>query len=93
MLVQFDTSTKKGLKDMKRAMENNEYEKVGELAHKLAPPSRHLGLEKLLQQLKEIEVQAATKNKTDILNLINEAYQNAEKASKHLFAQFNKINK
>lgn len=93
MLVQFETSTKKGLEEMQVAIENNDFIKVGELAHKLAPPSRHLGLEKLLAQFKEIEKHASGKNRDNIICLISEANQNTSQASMHLLAQFNKINK
>ena len=93
MLDQFESSTQKGLAEMKSAIEKDAFTEVGELAHKLASPSRHLGLNQLLATFKEIEAQSKENNKTSIVVLINEATERVTSASDNLNNQFNKINK
>jgi signal transduction histidine kinase/CheY-like chemotaxis protein/HPt (histidine-containing phosphotransfer) domain-containing protein len=64
MLVSYSDSSEKGLKDMKEALISGQLGKVSELAHKLLPPSRHIGASDMCNLLKNIE--EGIKNKVEI---------------------------
>jgi CheY-like chemotaxis protein len=55
MLVSFIDSTRKGLEEMHEAVKAGQFESVAELAHKMLPPSRHIGATNLCSLLKKIE--------------------------------------
>jgi signal transduction histidine kinase/DNA-binding response OmpR family regulator len=55
MLVTFNDTTQKGLKEMQESMESDQMENVADIAHKLLPPSRHIGASDLCSLLKKIE--------------------------------------
>ena len=55
MLEKFIDSFESGFKVMVDAIQSNKYEEIGNAAHKLASPCRHLGADELLNMLKEIE--------------------------------------
>jgi signal transduction histidine kinase/CheY-like chemotaxis protein/HPt (histidine-containing phosphotransfer) domain-containing protein len=55
MLVSFIDSTRKGLDEMHEAVKEGQFESVAELAHKMLPPSRHIGAADLCSLLKRIE--------------------------------------
>ncbi|MCB2195688.1 MAG: response regulator [Bacteroidetes bacterium] len=93
MIQQFKISTEKGLKEIKIALENEQYEMVSDLAHKLVPSSRHLGVKKLVKALKIIEENALNENKTLILELIQEAEEVTTIAMKSLQNQFQELTK
>lgn len=93
MIQQFKISTEKGLKEIKIALENEQYEMVADLAHKLVPSSRHLGVKKLVKALKIIEENALNENKTLILELIQEAEEVTTIAMKSLQNQFQELTK
>jgi signal transduction histidine kinase/FixJ family two-component response regulator/HPt (histidine-containing phosphotransfer) domain-containing protein len=55
MLITFIKSNEKGLDEMFENIKTGEEEKIGDLAHKLLPPCRHLGAGDLIAILTEIE--------------------------------------
>ncbi len=55
MLITYLETTTKGLLDMKEAAVSGQWYTVGELAHKLLPPSRHIGAAGLSDYLRQIE--------------------------------------
>lgn len=55
MLISFIESTQKGLDEMQESVKSGNYESVAELAHKLSPPSKHVGATDLANLLKKIE--------------------------------------
>ncbi len=91
MIEQFERSTIDGFKEMKFAIEQEKYVLVGDLAHKLAPASRHLELNKLLAQLKEIEAKAKAKDKVQIEKLYTEAKDSFSEAQKNLRKQLEQL--
>ncbi len=67
MIELFIKNTRTNLKEMLEAMKKEDWATVSMKAHKIAPPSRHLGLMQLVNKLKEIETKA--QKKQDIKNL------------------------
>jgi signal transduction histidine kinase/CheY-like chemotaxis protein/HPt (histidine-containing phosphotransfer) domain-containing protein len=55
MLVSFINTTQKGLKDMQEAVNSGQPEAVGDLAHKLLSPCRHIGAMDLYNLLSAID--------------------------------------
>jgi signal transduction histidine kinase/DNA-binding NarL/FixJ family response regulator len=55
MLISFIDSTKKGIEEMNEAIKTGQLEPVAELAHKLLPPSRHIGASELCTLFRKIE--------------------------------------
>jgi signal transduction histidine kinase/DNA-binding response OmpR family regulator len=55
MLVSFDCTTNKGLKEMQEAAQAEQWETVANLAHKMLPPCRHIGAMELHKLLRRIE--------------------------------------
>jgi signal transduction histidine kinase/DNA-binding NarL/FixJ family response regulator len=55
MLVTFIDTTTRGMEEMKEAASSDQWERVAEIAHKLLPPSRHVGAGTLTDLLKQIE--------------------------------------
>ncbi len=55
MLKVFIENTHDGMKKMKEAIENNDWDKAGMQAHRLAAPHRHLGMKAIVKILKTIE--------------------------------------
>jgi signal transduction histidine kinase/CheY-like chemotaxis protein/HPt (histidine-containing phosphotransfer) domain-containing protein len=55
MLVSFIDSTKKDIYDMQKAIKHGQLDVVADLAHKMLPPSRHIGAMDLFNTLKKIE--------------------------------------
>ena len=70
MIIQFEKTTLEGLDEMETAVDEGRFGTVRELAHKLTPPGRHLGLSLLLEQLREIERKAPRGNKMLLRDLI-----------------------
>ncbi len=91
MITQFEKSTLQGLQEMERALNEGRFGTVRELAHKLTPPSRHLGLTRLLEQLREIERKAPRGNKLLLGELIKQARESSSEAGKDLHAQFRQL--
>lgn len=74
MLISFTETTEKGLNEMMEAKISGKMQQIAELAHKLMPPSRHIGASDLCDFLKKIE--DCIHNKSDgnlIEKLINES--------------------
>jgi signal transduction histidine kinase/FixJ family two-component response regulator len=55
MLLSFIDSTKKGFNDMQDFVKSGQLDAVADLAHKMLPPSRHIGALDLCNLLKKIE--------------------------------------
>jgi len=55
MLVSFNNTTKKGLKEMQDAVISGQWEKVADLSHKMMSPCRHIGAMELYALLGKIE--------------------------------------
>jgi len=91
MIVQFEKSTHQGLDEMETAVEENRFGTVRDLAHKLIPPGRHLGLSQLLGQLREIELKAPRGNKMLLRELISQARESSSMAGKSLHEQFRQL--
>jgi signal transduction histidine kinase/CheY-like chemotaxis protein len=91
MIIQFEKTTFEGLDEMEAAVEEGRFGTVRELAHKLMPPGRHLGLSLLLRQLREIEMKAPRGNKILLRELISQARKSSSLAGKSLHAQFRQM--
>jgi signal transduction histidine kinase/CheY-like chemotaxis protein len=88
MIIQFEKTTLEGLDEMEVAVDEGRFGSVRDLAHKLIPPGRHLGLSMLLEQLREIELKAPRGNKILLRELINGARKSSTLAGQSLHAQF-----
>jgi len=91
MILQFEKTTFEGLDEMETAVEEGRFGTVRDLAHKLMPPGRHLGLSVLLLQLREIEMKAPRGNKILLRELISQARISSSMAGKSLHAQFRQM--
>jgi HPt (histidine-containing phosphotransfer) domain-containing protein len=91
MIRQFEASTHEGLQEMEAAVEEGRFGTVRELAHKLASPARHLGLNLLLDLLKEIERKAPRGNKLALRELIRNTRERSVKAAQTLMEQFREM--
>jgi len=91
MIIQFEKTTLKGLDEMEAAVEEGMFGTVRELAHKLIPPGRHLGLSLFVEQLGEIEMKAPRGNKLLLRELIRQARKSGFEAGKSLHLQFRQI--
>ena len=92
MIDQFKISTLDGLREIRSELKHAHYSAVGDLAHKLAPASRHLKITKLLGTLKEIERCAENKNRNKIVTLLDKAEVLTEQAAHSLDDQYEKLN-
>jgi signal transduction histidine kinase/CheY-like chemotaxis protein/HPt (histidine-containing phosphotransfer) domain-containing protein len=93
MLISFTATTEKGLKDMREAIESGKLEQIGDLAHKMLPPCRHIGASVLCNLLKKIE--DSIHNKSDdylIEKLIAESVREFEIVSELIKEHISKIN-
>jgi hypothetical protein len=91
MIIQFEKTTSEGLDEMEAAVDEGRFGTVRDLAHKLMPPGRHLGLSSLLMQLREIEMKAPRGNKILLSELIGQARNTCSMAGKSLHAQFRQM--
>jgi CheY-like chemotaxis protein len=91
MIMQFEKTTFEGLEEMETAVDEGRFGRVRDLAHKLIPPSRHLGLSLLLEQLREIEKKAPRANKELLRDLIRQARESSSEAGKSLHEQFRQM--
>jgi signal transduction histidine kinase/CheY-like chemotaxis protein/HPt (histidine-containing phosphotransfer) domain-containing protein len=93
MLVSFIDTTSKGLKEMQEALEKGQMEQVGDLAHKMLPPCRHIGASELSGSLKKIE--EGIQNRIDSLNvaeLTEKSIREFETVRELIQAHITKIN-
>lgn len=58
MLQLFATNTRSHLSSMRKAANHSDWPSVGATAHKIIPPTRHLGMQELVDKLKSIELDA-----------------------------------
>ena len=91
MIIQFEKTTLEGLEEMEVAVDQGRSGTVRDLAHKLIPPARHLGLSLLLEQLRQIEMKAPRVNKILLKDLIRQARKSSSMAGKSLHAQFREM--
>jgi signal transduction histidine kinase/CheY-like chemotaxis protein len=91
MINQFEKTTLEGLDEMEIAVDEGRFGTVRDLAHKLMPPGRHLGLSQLLEQLRQIEMKAPRGNKLLLRDLINQARKSSSVAGKSLHQQFRQL--
>jgi signal transduction histidine kinase/CheY-like chemotaxis protein len=91
MIVQFEKTTLNGLDEMETAVDEGRFGTVRDLAHKLTPPGRHLGLSQLLELLGQIETKAPRGNKILLRDLIERARKSSTLAGKGLHAQFRQM--
>jgi len=91
MINQFEKTTLEGLDEMEVAVDESRFGTVRDLAHKLMPPGRHLGLSQLLEQLRQIEMKAPRGNKLLLRDLISQARKSSSVAGKSLHEQFRQM--
>jgi HPt (histidine-containing phosphotransfer) domain-containing protein len=91
MINQFEESTLTGIHDMHNALEANELSEIEELAHKLLSAPRHLGINHLVSNFKEIEKYAKSGDKTKLLALIDKANANTLASKDELWKAYVKI--
>ena len=91
MILQFEKSTREGLSEMEAAVEEGRFGTVRDLAHKLKPPSRHLGITTLYNLLGEIETKAPRGNRMVLRDLIGRAKTRSAEAGKHLHQQYDQM--
>ncbi|MDX9697346.1 MAG: ATP-binding protein, partial [Bacteroidales bacterium] len=91
MIQKFKQSTDNGIKEIEAALENNQYNLIADIAHKLTPASRHLGIIKLVMEFKDIEENAKNENKNVILELVLKAKESLAKAIISLEDQFSEL--
>ena len=80
MIDVFIKTTEEGMLEIEKAIKENNYLSVSAIAHKIAPPCRHMGANLLLNNIKEIESCAIGLGKIDNLNKLltqarNEMYR------------------
>ena len=73
MLISFIDSTRNGLIEMQEAVNSGKFEPVAELAHKMMPPCRHLGVSDLAILLKKIE--ESVHNNAESQTLIQQTWE------------------
>jgi signal transduction histidine kinase/CheY-like chemotaxis protein/CHASE3 domain sensor protein len=79
MLITFLETTTKGLLEMKEAVTSGQWNTVSELAHKMLPPSRHIGASDLTIYLGKIELSIKNQVETaTIVDLTNETFREYE---------------
>jgi HPt (histidine-containing phosphotransfer) domain-containing protein len=70
MLLSFILTTEEGLKEIREDVADEKWEAIANLAHKLLPPSRHIGAVKLSSILRKIEENAMNRtNKKSVESL------------------------
>jgi HPt (histidine-containing phosphotransfer) domain-containing protein len=92
MLISFIDSTQKGLKEMKEAAFSGRLDSVADLAHKMLPPSRHIGAADLCNLLRKIEESIQKKAEPgSIVTLTNESILEFESITELLKEHITKI--
>ncbi len=93
MLVSFVTTTQKGLKDIQVASMSGQWDSVANLAHKLLPPSRHIGATNLCNLLSTIEKDIRNNNSTESIETLTlKSLREFEAISELLKEQIAKMN-
>jgi HPt (histidine-containing phosphotransfer) domain-containing protein len=70
MLVSFNNTTEKGLKEMQEAVISGQLESVANLAHKIMSPCRHIGAMYLYDLLSKIEKSIRNNNMTESVEVL-----------------------
>jgi signal transduction histidine kinase/CheY-like chemotaxis protein/HPt (histidine-containing phosphotransfer) domain-containing protein len=70
MLISFIDSTEKGLNEIHEAVISGNFDSVGDLAHKLLPPCRHIGAMDLCILLKKIEGDVQKKTESHDIEML-----------------------
>jgi signal transduction histidine kinase/DNA-binding response OmpR family regulator len=93
MLITFLETTTKGLQEMHEAVTSGQWNTVSELAHKMLPPSRHIGASDLSIFLRKIEESIKNQEETaTLIDLTNETFREFEEIRDLLNEQIAKIN-
>jgi signal transduction histidine kinase/CheY-like chemotaxis protein/HPt (histidine-containing phosphotransfer) domain-containing protein len=93
MMVSFIDTTERGLKEMQEAIISGQWESVSNLAHKMLPPCRHIGVMELYDFLRKIEESVQGKVDTGVVEkLIRESFREFEAVSELLKEHIRKIN-
>ena len=88
MLVSFNDTTGKELEEMKVALNSGQLQHVSDLAHKMLPPSRHIGAKDLCNLLKKIEESIRNEEEHKLIEpLISELTSEFETISLHIKEQ------
>ncbi len=72
MLDQFINTTRQGLQEIQQAVETGNAEEVGETAHRISSPCKHLGADELYSSLKAMEEEAGNHKNMAILAQLSE---------------------
>jgi HPt (histidine-containing phosphotransfer) domain-containing protein len=79
MISIFIRTTDEGINDMEKAIEENNLKAIADMAHKIAPPCRHMGATSLLNYLNAIENAIRNSDeKVDIKELVMKAKKEKE---------------
>jgi len=70
MINVFIQNTNEGMNKMKEAIEKKDWDKTGLYAHRIASPSRHLGMTSIVRKLKEIEINTLNKTNLETISLL-----------------------
>jgi len=92
MISQFRESTMSGLEEIRDAVKKEEYTRVDDLAHRLAPPARHLNAKILLGALEKIRDEAKMQHGEQIIILVEEAGELAGEVVGSLRKQYEALN-
>lgn len=88
MIGQFETSTLRGLEEIREAVEQEKYEMVDDLAHRMAPPARHLAAGRLLDVIGRIREASEEKSAEKIMELTGLAKEITLQVVEHLEQQY-----
>jgi signal transduction histidine kinase/CheY-like chemotaxis protein/HPt (histidine-containing phosphotransfer) domain-containing protein len=92
MLVTFLETTTRGLQEMNEAIASGQVNTVGDLAHKMLPPCRHLGASDMCNHLRNIEDLARNTGETTTIEpLVTECYREFETIRDFLNSEIAKI--
>lgn len=92
MLITFIENSKNTIKQFKKSLKNNNWEQIGEAAHKLLPSVRHLKMSSIESKLIDIKTNTIiTKNYTVIPSLLKDAILEMEKVNKKLKNEIGKV--
>lgn len=92
MLISFNYTTEKGLKEMKESASHDNWNSVSDLAHKMIPPCRHIGAVNLYNLLMKIEESITRKSETNsIEKIINQSLAEFEEVSALLIEYIAKL--
>lgn len=88
MIGRFKTSTLRGLEEIREAAEHESYDEIDDLAHRMAPPARHLGAGRLLNVIGQIREDSKNKAADRILEHAEEANKITLQVVEHLEEQY-----